>query len=252
MPRATAPFGVGAKNQTDPTETSGREPVPDSGALIAVDSKNLNGAARSVGPSEARPKGPGEKCGAIGRAPERLPEIRERLRSKLAGCIRTGNIILSSGKQTDFYFDGRLVSLDPEGSALIAELILEEIVRRGIQGVGGLTSGADPITSAVGILAYQKGVPLKLFYVRKAAKGHGMQKQVEGPAMPPGLRVALVDDVITTGGSLLQARDALATEANVTVTDAMVVIDREEGGRQTLEAQGIAVTSLFRKRDFLP
>ena len=93
---------------------------------------------------------------------------------------------------------------------------------------------------------------MHLFYVRKAAKGHGMQRQVEGPAMPQGLRSALVDDVITTGGSLIQARDVLRREVGVEVTDALVVIDREEGGRETLAAEGITLSALFHKRDFLP
>lgn len=181
-----------------------------------------------------------------------MTDPRGRLRGKLAACIRTGKITLSSGKETDFYFDGRQVSLDPEGSVLIAELVLEEVRKLGVEAVGGLTSGADPITSAVGVLAHQRGVPLKLFYVRKAAKGHGMKKQVEGPPLARGLRAALVDDVITTGGSLLEARDALVEEAGAQVTDAIVVVDREEGGRETLEREGIRVTSLFRRRDFLP
>lgn len=182
---------------------------------------------------------------------KRLAETRERLRAKLAACIRTGRVVLSSGKETDFYFDGRLVSLDPEGSVLIGELLLEEVVAREIQAVGGLTSGADPITSAIGVLAFQRGVPLHLFYVRKAAKDHGLQKRIEGPALPPGARVAIVDDVITSGGSLIQTRDALRDEAKAQVTDAFVVIDREEGGRERLEAEGIRVTSLFRRSDFL-
>ena len=187
-----------------------------------------------------------------GAAEARLDPLRERLKEKLASCIQTGRIVLSSGKVTDFYFDGRLVSLDPEGSVLIAELLLDEIGKRGIQGVGGLTSGADPITSAIGVLAHQRGIPLKLFYVRKAAKEHGMQKRIEGPPLPRDLKVAIVDDVITTGGSLLQTRDALRDEAGACVTDAMVVIDREEGGREKLEAEGIRVTALFKRRDFLP
>ena len=193
-------------------------------------------------------------AGAQAQAPgvEPLRDIRERLERKLAACIRTGKIILSSGKETDFYFDGRLVSLEQEGSVLIAELFLEEAKKRGIQAIGGLTSGADPITSATGVLAYQRGVPLKLFYVRKAAKEHGMQKRIEGPPLERGLKTAIVDDVLTTGGSLLQTRDALRDEAGVRVTDAFIIIDREEGGRERLEAEGITVTPLFRRRDFMP
>lgn len=179
-----------------------------------------------------------------------LAEIRERLRKKLEGCIRFGRVVLSSGKETDFYFDGRLVSLEPEGSVLIAELVLDEVVRRGIEAVGGLTSGADPIASAVGVLAYERGVPLRLFYVRKAAKEHGLRKRIEGPALPEGTRVAIVDDVLTTGGSILQAAEALREEAKARVADAIVVVDREEGGRERLEAEGLRVTSLFRRTDF--
>lgn len=183
---------------------------------------------------------------------EKLEASRRRLKAKLASCIRTGKVVLASGKETDFYFDGRLVSLDPEGSVLIAELVLEAVKRRGLGAVGGLTSGADPITSSTGVLAYQQGIPLHLFYVRKAAKEHGMQRRIEGPPLPSAVRAALVDDVLTTGGSLIQARDALREEAGVEVRDAIVVIDREEGGRERLAAEGITVTALFRRGDFLP
>lgn len=93
---------------------------------------------------------------------------------------------------------------------------------------------------------------MKLFYVRKQPKGHGTMKQVEGPPLERGMRAALVDDVVTTGGSLIQARDALRDEAGVKVTDAIVVIDREEGGREILEKNGIRLWSLFQKQDFLP
>jgi orotate phosphoribosyltransferase len=181
---------------------------------------------------------------------ERREALRRRLKEKLDACVRTGRITLSSGKETDFYFDGRLVSLEPEGSVLIAELLLDEIRARGAEAVGGLTSGADPITSSIGVLAYQQGVPLKLFYVRKAAKGHGMHKRIEGPPLPRGIRAALVDDVLTTGASLLQARDALREEAGVEVSDAFVVIDRQEGGRERLAAEGIRLTPLFSRSDF--
>ncbi len=181
-----------------------------------------------------------------------MKDVRGRLKEKLKRCVSTGKITLSSGKETDFYFDGRLVSLEPEGSVLIAELMLDELKRLGIQAVGGLTSGADPLTSSIGVLAHQRGVPMKLFYVRKQPKGHGTMKQVEGPPLEHGMRVALVDDVVTTGSSLVQARDALRDEAGVKVTDAIVVIDREEGGREILAKNGIRLWSLFQKQDFLP
>jgi orotate phosphoribosyltransferase len=212
-----------------------------------------SGEKESRGARETSPDDASCCCSAAGdgRAAE-LEDFRKRLHAKLASAVRTGKITLSSGKVTDFYFDGRLVSIEPEGSVLIAELMLEEIVTRGVAAVGGLTSGADPITSAVGVLAWQRRIPLRLFYVRKAAKDHGTQKRIEGPPLVRDLPVAIVDDVITTGGSLLQTRDALRDEVGARVTDALVVIDREEGGREVLEKEGIRVTSLFRKRDFLP
>ncbi|MBN1442870.1 MAG: orotate phosphoribosyltransferase [Planctomycetes bacterium] len=185
-----------------------------------------------------------------------MDDVRARLREKLAGCIKTGRITLSSGKVTDFYFDGRLVSLDPEGSALLGELFLEEVKARGIEAVGGLTSGADPITSAIGVLAWQKGVPLKLFFVRKERKGHGTQKMIEGPPLRPDESApppatAIVDDVLTTGGSLLKARDALVEEAGVRPAVAMVIVDRQEGGEEKLREEGIELVALFRRSDFL-
>ena len=117
--------------------------------------------------------------------PASLTEARERLRRKLAACIRTGKITLSSGKETDFYFDGRLVSARSGGIGADRGALPRRGPEARDQGVGGLTSGADPITSAIGVLAHQRSVPLKLFYVRKAAKDHGMQKRIEGPRSRP-------------------------------------------------------------------
>ena len=178
---------------------------------------------------------------------------RERLREKLSSCIQTGQVTLSSGKVTDFYFDGRLVTLDAEGSVLVGKLVLDELVARGIGAAGGLTSGADPITSAMGVLAWQRGVPMRLFFVRKEKKDHGTQKRIEGPEIPGdgSVSIALVDDVLTTGGSLLKARDALVEEVGVTPTVACVIVDREEGGVERLASEGIEAVSLFRRSDFL-
>ena len=190
---------------------------------------------------------------AQGEESEQDSQEYQRLREKLADCIRTGEITLSSGKVTDFYFDGRLVSLDPEGSVLLGGLMLEALLARGITAVGGLTSGADPLTSSIGVLAWQRQVPMNLFFVRKERKEHGMQQRVEGPPMPEGegLKVALVDDVLTTGGSLLQAREALVEELGVEPSVACVIVDREEGGEQRLADYGIETVALFRKSDFL-
>ena len=180
-------------------------------------------------------------------------KYRDRLREKLAGCIETGRIMLSSGKVTDFYFDGRLVTLDSEGSLLVGELMLEQVIARGVQAIGGLTSGADPIISSTGLLAWQKQVPLHLFFVRKERKQHGTQKRMEGPSLPRdgNLKVALVDDVLTTGNSLLTASEAVREEMGITPELAIVIVDREEGGTECLATQGLEVVSLFKKSDFV-
>ena len=178
-------------------------------------------------------------------------KARARLKQMLERCIQTGRVTLSSGRETDFYFDGRLVSLDPEGSVLIGQIVLDEVARLGVNAVGGLTSGADPITSSVGVLAFQRQIPMQLFYVRKSSKGHGMQRRVEGPPLAGKPKVALVDDVLTTGGSLLLARDALREDTGLEATVAIVVVDREEGGKERLEQEGLTVRALFSKADFL-
>ncbi|MBI4585734.1 MAG: orotate phosphoribosyltransferase [Planctomycetes bacterium] len=180
-----------------------------------------------------------------------ISHIKKRLFELIQGSIRTGRITLASGKVTDFYFDGRTVSLLQEGAALMARLFLEEIKKRpGIQAIGGPTSGADPIVSSIGLLAFQEKIPLGLFYIRKEAKAHGMQKRIEGPEIQPGAQVFLVDDILTSGGSLIEAAKAVQVEAEARVRGAFLLVDREEGGRQRLEAEGLEVVALFRKSDF--
>src|SRR5690606_33851575 len=180
-------------------------------------------------------------------------ERRRRLAEKISRCIRTGDITLSSGKKTNFYFDGRLVTLDPEGSVLVGGSVLGELERLGARAVGGLTSGADPITSATGVLAWQAGIPIELFFVRKQRKEHGTQRRIEGPPLSPEGRakIALVDDVLTTGGSILEAREAILEEIGNAPRWAIVLVDREEGGRERLEEAGLEVLSVFRRSDFL-
>ena len=180
-------------------------------------------------------------------SPSDLARIRERLQEKIRGCIRFGRVKLSSGKETDFYFDGRLVSLDPEGSVLIAELMLEEIRKDGrIEAVGGLTSGADPLTSAIGVLSHERRVPLRLFYVRKEAKSHGTRRFIENPP-PSGSRVVIFEDVVTSGGSTLDAIRA-AEESGLKVAAVFSLVDREQGGAKVLAAYDYH--PLFKKSEF--
>ncbi|RMG12897.1 MAG: orotate phosphoribosyltransferase, partial [Planctomycetota bacterium] len=108
---------------------------------------------------------------------------RKRLEELVRACVHRGEVTLASGKKSDFYVDGRLVTLTPEGSRLLGEELLDLVQELRVSALAGPTTGACPLVSATGVLAAQAGVPLKLAYVRGAPKGHGLQKRIEGPPL---------------------------------------------------------------------
>ncbi len=175
---------------------------------------------------------------------ERLLEIAEE-----RGAIRYGDFTLSSGRKSSYYFDGRLLSLDPEGAHLIGNALLSVIGGRddaGIAAIGGPTLGADPIVAAVAMASWQSaegGRPLPAFIVRKEAKGYGTAQLIEGP-LPAGATVVIVDDACTTGGSLFHAIDA-AEEAGCTVGLVLAVLDRNEGGSDAIRERGYRFAALL-------
>lgn len=185
-----------------------------------------------------------------GLSPEERSEARSALLDLIRPCVRTGNITLSSGRTTDFYIDGRLVTLDPTGLHLIASLAVDAVAGR-CDAVGGPTSGADPIAAAMGLRARECGLQWRIFFTRKEAKGHGMQRRIEGPPLTEGDRVVIVDDVATTGGSLIRAVETVREEAGAQVEAALVVVDREEGAREALAAEGIELLALFSRREIV-
>lgn len=165
-------------------------------------------------------------------------------------ALKRGRVVLSSGKVSNYYLDGRLITLSPQGAYLAASIILELIKHKKIVAIGGPTLGADPIVGAVIGLAAIKNKRLSGFIVRKSTKKHGMQRLIEGPPLSKGSRVILVDDVATTGGSLVEASKALS-RLGVKVDCAIVIVDREEGARETLAKAGCRLVPLFKKRDIL-
>ena len=175
----------------------------------------------------------------------------------LEKSVRTGNFTLASGKQSDLYIDCRVTALDPFGANLIGDIgwhavrskIHSEHLK--IDAIGGMTLGADPISLAVGMASAMKNPTeaLQVFTVRKEPKGHGAGKQIEGN-FKSGDNIIVVDDVITTGGSTLKAIEAIEREGGK-VAFCLVLVDREEGGRQAIEEKGIHVISLFTRSSLL-
>ena len=157
---------------------------------------------------------------------------------------RRGTFTLASGRQSDLYIDARLTTMSPDGLAIIGPLALERMRARGWapDAVGGLTLGADPVSYAIAHSSALANTPLRAFTVRKEAKTHGTGKVIEGP-FQSGDKVVVIEDVITTGGSALRAAEAIRAAGGV-IVGVLAVVDREEGGREALEAAGFAVESL--------
>jgi len=159
------------------------------------------------------------------------------------GALKYGQFTLSSGKTSSYYFDGRLLSLDPEGAWLIGQALLPLIRQAGSQAVGGPTLAADPIVTAVALASQEDGNGIPAFIVRKETKEHGMGQLIEGPLVA-GSRVAIVDDTCTTGGSLLHAIGA-AEALGCSVVKVIVLLDRREGGGDELLRRGYEFTALM-------
>jgi orotate phosphoribosyltransferase len=160
------------------------------------------------------------------------------------GAISYGDFTLSSGRRSSYYFDGRLLSLDPEGAYRLGNAMLPLLKDAGVHAVGGPTLGADPIATAIAVVSWQQKDPLPAFIVRKEAKGHGKAQLIEGPLQPSGTSVAIVDDTCTTGGSLLRAITA-AEEAGWNVDLVLAVLDRNEGGSDSIKDKGYVFKSLL-------
>jgi orotate phosphoribosyltransferase len=156
---------------------------------------------------------------------------------------------LASGALSRYYLNSKLVTLDPKGATLIGRLVFDRIRGLGVQAVGGLTLGADPVALATAIASEAAGEPIAAFVVRKEPKGHGTAQWIEGPLLPEA-PVAVVDDVVTTGGSTEKALDILE-QLGHPVLKVIALVDRNEGGREAITRRGISFESLFHINDFL-
>jgi orotate phosphoribosyltransferase len=158
--------------------------------------------------------------------------------------VKKGSFVLASGKTSNIYVDARLTTMSPEGMLLIGNVALDVIIAGGWSpdSVGGLTMGADPVTFAISHTSAIQQRPIRAFSVRKEAKSHGTGNRIEGP-FHIGDKVVVIEDVITTGKSALQAIDAIE-EAGGVIVGVLAVVDRNEGGREAILRRGYSVLSL--------
>jgi orotate phosphoribosyltransferase len=161
-------------------------------------------------------------------------------------------VTLASGRKSNFYIDVKRVSLTAEGSAAIGEEFFNLIQDKfpETKGIGGLTLGADPLATAVAIISFQKNHPLDAFIIRKELKAHGTGKMIEGGhTLPKDSPIVILEDVVTSGGSSLEAVSK-AKEHGWKVLGVASVVDRQEGGQEKLEKAGIKLYSLYQRSDF--
>ena len=185
-------------------------------------------------------------------APEATPG-----RSELADLIRTrsfrrGRFTLASGAESDLYFNLKPTMMSPRGALLAARSFLDIIHEERADIVGGLEMGAVPIIGALAAVGESEGRPVRTFFVRKAPKAHGTKETIEGLGPEESLdgqRAMVLDDVATSGGSIMKAIEA-ARAAGAVVDAALVLVDREEGATEFLAQQGVGLRSVFRARDF--
>lgn len=159
--------------------------------------------------------------------------------------FQRGDFTLSSGKKSNYYMDGRMTTLSADGAKLVGEVLYDIVAPLGIQAVGGLTLGADPIVTAISWTSAHEGKPINGFLIRKETKGHGTGRQIEGHLHPKD-RVVLVEDVITTGESFVKAIEAVkAFSPDIEIVKLLALVDRNEGASERLLPYRIPVQALF-------
>ena len=175
------------------------------------------------------------------------PELLELLRTL---SFRRGQVVLASGKTSDFFIDCKQTVLTARGHQLVGELMVDALRHLpSCDAVAGVVLGGCPLASAVSLTSQLRSRPLPALYVRKEAKDHGTRRLVEG-AVTPGMKVVMLEDVITTGGSTLAAVETLR-QAGAEVVGVVVLVDRLEGGAEAIQRSGLEVVSLYTRHDFI-
>ncbi|WP_121969080.1 orotate phosphoribosyltransferase [Leptolyngbya sp. BC1307] len=173
-----------------------------------------------------------------------LSTIRQALLDLICQvAYKEGDFTLSSGKKSDYYINGKQVTLHAQGGLMVARLLLD-MLPPGTAGVGGLTLGADPMVSAISIAGAYENRPVTPLIIRKEAKGHGTRAYIEGPELPAGSAIVIIEDVVTTGASALQAVERLR-QAGYQVNDVLALVDRQQGGQALYQSEGLNFRPIF-------
>lgn len=176
------------------------------------------------------------------------------LREKLKGRVDflRGDFTLASGKKSDFYFNGKTTTLRPDALNYAARIFIDMMRANKPDRVGGLTLGADALIGAVTAFSFDLGMPMEGFIVRKEPKGHGTGQWIEGPELKPGQRIAIIEDVVTTGGSAVKAIERVRESMpDVDIVGVYALVDRLDGGAEVLQGMGISLYSVFTKDDLM-
>ena len=158
-------------------------------------------------------------------------------------AYKEGDFVLSSGQRSTYYINGKLVTLHPHGALAIGRILLS-MLSTDTQAVAGLTLGADPIVSAVSVVSAYENRPIPALIIRKEAKGHGTKAYIEGPELPQGAKVVVLEDVVTTGGSALKAVERLR-DAGYVVEEVISLVDRKQGGAELYQSVGLKFEAVF-------
>ena len=173
-----------------------------------------------------------------------IPSARQKLLDLLATyAYKEGDFTLSSGQKSNFYLNGKQVTLRADGALLVGQLILS-LLSSETEAVAGLTLGADPIVTAVSVVSAYENKPIPAFIIRKEAKGHGTKAYIEGPELAEGAVVTVLEDVVTTGKSAMQAVERLVG-AGYKVNKIISLVDRQAGGQEFYDSQGLEFESIF-------
>lgn len=179
-----------------------------------------------------------------------IEELKKKLKPRID--FMRGDFTLASGKKSDFYFNGKTTTLRPDGLNYATRIFLELMRPARPDRVGGLTLGADALIGAITAMSFDAGMPVDGFIVRKEPKGHGTGQWIEGPEIREGQRIAIIEDVVTTGGSAIKAIERVRESLpSANIIGVYALVDRLDGGREALEKLNIPLTSIFTKDDLL-